>query len=370
LAKETRKRKADHIRISLNNDVQAREVTTGLEDVYFVHKALPEVDKQNADLSTNMFNHKFSAPLIVGAITGGTDEAAKINATIAEAVEELGLGMGVGSQRAAIEDKQLEKTFSVVRKKAPTAFLIANIGGIQLVNGYGLEEVKKAVKMIDADAIAIHLNPLQEAVQPEGQTNFKGVLKRIEEIACQLDKPVIAKETGAGISTEEAEKLEAAGIKGIDISGAGGTSWAAVEYYRAKGENRSSQRRLGNAFWDWGIWTAASIVEVSQSVNIPIIASGGIRNGLEIAKAISLGASLSSLSRPLLQAAVKGVEETKTALSLLIDELRTTMFLVGAESIHALHKAPVILTGKTAEWLRARGFNIENYSRRGKTLGH
>lgn len=370
MVKETEKRKADHIRISLNRDVQAREATAGFEDVYFVHKALPEVDKRSIDLSTTVFGHKFSAPLIAGAITGGTDEATKINATIAEAVEELGLGMGVGSQRVAIEDRLLEKTFNIVRKKAPTAFLMANIGGIQLTNGYGSQEAKKALKMIDADAIAIHLNPLQEAVQPEGQTNFRGVLKRIEEVASDLDKPVIAKETGAGISAEEAEKLEAAGTKGIDISGAGGTSWAAVEYYRANGKNRDAQRRLGDTFWDWGIWTAASIVEVSQSVNIPIIASGGIRNGLEIAKAISLGASLSSLSHPLLQAAVKGVEETKAVFSLLMDELRTAMFLVGADSVQSLHKTPVVLIGKTAEWLRTRGFNVEKYSRRGKNLGH
>ena len=370
MTKETRKRKADHIRIALNQDVQARKVTTGFEDVYFVHRALPELDKQKIDLSTTVFDHKFSAPLIVGAITGGTGEATKINATIAEAVEELGLGMGVGSQRAAIEDKKLEKTFAVVRKKAPTAFLIANVGGTQLVNGYGLKEVKKALKMIDADAVAIHLNPLQEAIQPEGQTNFDGALEKMEEIAHTLDKPVIVKETGAGISAEEARKLEAAGIRCIDVSGAGGTSWAAVEYYRAKEENRVSQSRLGDVFWDWGIWTAASIVEVYQSVNIPIIASGGIRNGLEIAKSMALGASLSSLSHPLLQTSVKGVEETKTALSLLMDELRTAMFLVGTGSTRALREAPVVLLGKTAEWLRARGFNVEAFSRRGRGLGH
>lgn len=366
MAKETRKRKADHIRISLNQRVQAREATTGFKDIYFVHKALPEIDKQEIDLSTTVLGHKFSAPLIAGAITGGTLEATKINATIAEAVEELDLGMGVGSQRAAIEDKKLEKTFAITRKKAPTAFLIANIGGVQLVNGYDIKEVKKAMKMIDADAIAIHLNPLQEATQPEGQTNFKGILEKIDELAKELDKPIIAKETGAGIAAEEAKKLEAAGAKAIDVSGVGGTSFAAVEYYRAKGQKNSFQRTLGDVFWDWGIPTAISVAEVSQTVNIPVIASGGIRDGVDIAKALALGASLTSLSQPALQAAVKGVKETENMLSLLIEELRNAMFLVGAESVQHLRKTPIIVTGRTAEWLRMRRFNLESYARRGR----
>jgi len=364
LATETRKRKADHIRISLNQNVQARRVTTGFEDIHFVHKALPEINKQKIDLSTTIFNHKFAAPLIVGAITGGTPEATKINATIAEAVEEIGLGMGVGSQRAAIEDKKLEKTFSIARKKAPTAFLIANIGGVQLAHGYGLKEAKKAIEMIDADAIAIHLNPLQEAVQPEGQANFRGVLEKIGEIAKELDKPVIAKETGAGIAAEEAKKLEAAGVKGLDVSGVGGTSFAAVEYYRTKRKANIFQRRLGDVFWDWGIPTAISIVEVSQTVNIPIIASGGIRNGVETAKAMALGASLASLSQPVLQVAVKGVKETKSVLSFLTEELRNGMFLVGADTVQALREIPLIIRGKTAEWLHVRGFKPENYAKR------
>jgi isopentenyl-diphosphate delta-isomerase len=367
LATETRKRKADHIRISLNQNVQARKTTTGFEDIHFIHKALPEIDKQKIDLSTTIFNHKFAAPLIVGAITGGTPEATKINATIAEAVEEIGLGMGVGSQRAAIEDKKLAKTFSIARKKAPTAFLIANIGGVQLVHGYGLKEAKKAIEMIEADAIAIHLNPLQEAVQLEGQTNFEGVLEKIGAIARELDVPVIAKETGAGIAAEEAKKLEATGVKGLDVSGAGGTSFAAVEYYRTKRKANSSQRRLGDVFWDWGIPTVVSIVEVSQTVKVPIIASGGIRDGVEMAKALALGASLTSLSQPVLHAAIKGVKETKDVLSLLIEELKTSMFLVGADSVQALQGTPIVVMGETAEWLRMRKFNIEGYARRGRS---
>jgi isopentenyl-diphosphate delta-isomerase len=364
LDEEMRKRKADHLRISLNQNVQARRATTGFEDVCFIHRALPEINKQQIDLSTTVFNHTFAAPLIVGAITGGTMEAEKINATIAEVVEELGLGMGVGSQRAAIEDKQLEKTFAVARKKAPTAFIIANIGGAQLATGYGLREARKAIEIIEADAIAIHLNPLQEAVQPEGQTNFQGVLKKIGEIAEELKKPVIVKETGAGIAAEEAKKLEQADVKGIDVSGTGGTSWAAVEYYRAKRHRRSFQPKLGDTFWDWGISTATSVIEVCQTVRIPVIASGGIRDGVDVAKALALGARLASLSQPVLQAAVKGAKETRNMLSLLAEEMKNAMFLVGADSVQKLHEIPLIITGKTAEWLSIRGFNIEKYARK------
>jgi isopentenyl-diphosphate delta-isomerase len=366
LVKKTENRKAEHIRISLSKNVQAKTATTGFEDVHFVHRALPETEKTKISLSTTVFGHRFAAPLIAGAITGGTEEATEINANIAQAVEELGLGMGVGSQRAAIENKKLEKTFTTVRKKAPNAFLIANIGGIQLVNGYGIKEVRKAIEMIDADAMAIHLNALQEAAQPEGQTNFKGVLKRIGEIAGELDKPVIVKETGAGISAEDAQKLEAAGVSGIDISGVGGTSFAAVEYYRATSRKTSLQHRLGEVFWDWGIPTAASLVEVAQTVKIPIIASGGIRNGVDVAKAVALGASLASLSQPVLEASVKEVEETKQMFSLLIEELKNAAFLTGSDSVQNLQKCPIVITAKTAEWLKARGFDVEHYARRGR----
>ena len=364
MSEETTKRKADHIRISLNKNVQAKYVSTGFEDLNFVHNALPEIDMNKIDLSTEVFNHKFAAPLIAGALTGGTDEAEKINAAVAEAAEALGLGMGVGSQRAALENRKLEKTFAIARKKAPTAFLIANIGGVQLVNGYGAREAKKALEMIDADALAIHLNSLQETAQPEGQTNFKGILARVTELTDELDVPIIVKETGAGIAAEEAKKLEDAGVKGIDVSGAGGTSFAAVEYYRAKSRNTSFHSRLGMVFWDWGIPTAASVAEVSSTVKIPVIASGGIRNGVDVAKCLALDASMVSLSQPILQSAIKGTKETIKTLSLLKDELRNAMFLVGASSIEQLKMSSLVITGKTSEWLRARGFDTERYARR------
>ena len=361
MAEKTEKRKADHIKICLENKSQARKATAGFEDIRLIHRALPEVDKQKISLSTTFLGKKFSAPIIVGAMTGGTEEATQINASIAQAVEKLGLGMGVGSQRAAIEDQKLEKTYAVARKKAPNAFLIANIGGVQLVHGYGIKEVKKVVEMIDADAVAVHLNALQEAVQPEGQTNFKGVLAKIGEIAGELDKPVIVKETGSGMSAEDAKALESAGVKAIDVGGVGGTSFAAVEYYRSKSESSF----LGEAFWDWGIPTAVSLIETAQATKLPVIASGGVRSGIDIAKALALNACLASISQPVLQAAVKGSEETEKLLSCLIEELRNVMFLVGAEKVDSLAKVPLVVTGKTAEWLRTRGFNVEKYARRG-----
>lgn len=371
MAEKTGERKGDHIRICLGDQAQAKKVTTGFEDIQLVHHALPEINKDKIELSTDFLGKHFQAPIIVGAMTGGTPEAIAINTAIAEAVEKLGLGMGLGSQRAAIENQNLEKTYSIAREKAPNAFLIANLGGIQLVYGYGLKEVKRIVEMIDADAVAIHLNALQEAIQPEGQTKFKGVLSKIAEIASGIKQPVIVKETGAGISAEDAKLLENAGVKAIDVGGVGGTSFAAVEYHRTSKNTGDVHNFLGEAFWDWGIPTAVSLIETSQTVNLELIASGGIRSGTDIAKALVLNASLASISQPILQTAINGKEETEKRLSCLIEELRNVMFLVGTEKISDLTNTPVVITGKTAEWLQARGFNLQKYAKRGRhEFGH
>jgi isopentenyl-diphosphate Delta-isomerase len=365
MAEETGKRKVDHIRICLDDRAQAKKATAGFEDIQLIHRALPEIDKTKIHLQTNFLGKKFSAPIIVGAMTGGTEEAVKINSSIAQAVEKLGLGMGLGSQRAAIENSALERTYSIAREKAPHAYLIANVGGVQLLHGYGVKEVKRIVEMIDADAVAIHLNALQEAVQPEGQTNFKGVISKIAEIAGAIDQPVIVKETGAGISAEDAKALEKAGVKAIDIGGVGGTSFAAVEYHRVSKKEGELQHFLGEALWDWGIPTAVSLIETAQTVKLPIIASGGVRSGTDIAKALALNASLASVVQPILQTAVKGAEETELKLQCLIEELRNTMFLTGAEKITDFANTPVVITGKTAEWLTVRGFNLQKYAKRG-----
>ena len=357
-------RKADHIEVCLKEDVKSKKVSTGFEEIHLVHRAIPEIEREKVDLSTTVFGYKFSAPVFVGAMTGGTAKATKINAAIAEAVEKLGLGMGVGSQRIAIDNPKVAHSFSVVREKAPTAFILANIGGPQLVGKYGVKEAKKAVEMVKANALAVHLNALQEAVQPEGDTNYSGLLRKIGEVAQALDVPVVVKETGAGICAEDAAMLAAEGVAGIDVAGVGGTSWAAVEYYRAKVRKDGFSQRLGETFWDWGIPTAASLVEAVQSVDVPVIASGGIRNGIDAAKALALGASLASATYPFLGPATNGSEDVKKALQLMVGEVRNAMFLVGANSIQKLQKVPVVLTGKTAEWLEARGFKPEVYARR------
>jgi isopentenyl-diphosphate delta-isomerase len=262
-----------------------------------------------------------------------------------------------------LEEPQLEATYKIVRKKAPNAFLVANLGAPQLVKGYGVKEAVKAVEMIEADALAIHLNPLQEAIQPEGEANYEGCLQKLGELVEDLQVPLIVKETGAGISGEVAKKLEQLGVKGVDVSGAGGTSWAAVEYYRAKAVNDVFHQRLGESFWDWGIPTVASLVEVNQSTKLTTIASGGIRTGTDVAKALALGASLASMSTPILRPATQGVAEVKKTLNFFIEELKNTMFLVGVESVDKLKKAPRVILGKTAEWLEKRGFKPEVYAR-------
>lgn len=354
MASETTIRKRSHITTALHRDVQAH-VSTGFDDTSLVHNALPELDHEEVDLTCELFGHKLAAPVIIESMTGGTPIAAKINATLGKIAEELQIPMGVGSQRAAIDDPKLAYTFQVARENAPTAPILANLGCPQIVKEDGIERAKAAVEMIKADALLIHLNALQESVQFEGQTRFKGALGRIRELASTLSVPVLVKETGAGISRETAVSVERAGVKGIDVAGLGGTSWAAVEYHRAREKHRTRQAHLGLAFWDWGIPTAASIVEVARSTKVKIIASGGVRNGLHIAKAIALGAHYGGLAMPVLKSVSKSHKEAKENLLSVIDELRTAMFLTGSKNLDQLHKCPIVITGRTREWLVARG---------------
>jgi isopentenyl-diphosphate delta-isomerase len=364
LANKTEERKDDHIAICLKKNVQARKMSTGFEEIHLVHNALPEINLTEINMTHKIFKHKFSAPLIVESMTGGTHNGSKINIAVAAAVEELGLGMGIGSQRAALESPAVEATFSVARKKAPNAFIMANVGAAQFAKGFGAKEAQKAVEMLEADAFLIHLNPLQEAIQPEGEPSFKGVAAMIGSIVEGLDVPVIVKEVGCGIGMAEAKRLEALGVAGIDVAGAGGTSWAAVEYFRSLKRRDQTRQRLGETFWDWGIPTAASLIETTQVAHIPVIASGGLRSGIDLAKALALGASLTGVAFPVLDPAFHGAEEVKAKLQLLIAELRTTMFLVGADSIQKLRRVPLIITGKMADWLMTRGFEPQNYARR------
>lgn len=347
----TSERKLEHLLICANCDVEYHK-TTGFEDIEFIHNALPEVDKEEIQINTELFGKKMDIPLIISAITGGHPAATKINKELARAADKMNIGMGVGSQRAAVENPDLISTYSVVREEAPEALLIGNIGAPQL------NFAKNAADMIDADALAIHLNTLQEAIQPEGDIDARGYLSSIESAVDTINMPIITKETGAGISKGEGIALQNAGVAAIDIAGSGGTSWAAVETYR------SSDTYMGNLFWDWGIPTAVSTVEVCESVQIPVISSGGIRNGLEAAKALAIGAEAVGMALPLLKDVYLGYEAIIKRIQQFKDSLKVAMFLVGASNIEELQKSNLIILGKTREWLHERGFNTANYAKR------
>ena len=345
-----KQRKKDGIEIPLYKNVQAKTISTYLECVKLMHNALPEMDyDSDIDTSTSFLGHKFSAPIIIDSMTGGTEEATIINGRLGELAEKYGFGMGLGSQRAGLKSEELAATYSIARKNAPNAFLIANIGGAQLTKGLTIDEARKIVKMISANALVIHLNPLQELVQPEGEPRYRGVLARISDIAKTIDVPVIVKEVGAGISREVAIKLEMAGVSAINVAGAGGTSWAGVEKLRADSTKDNMKTHLGEMFWDWGIPTAISLIEVRKTVKLPLIASGGLRNGLEVGKCVALGANTCAMAYPFLRAAAVSRESLFAFADSLLAELKSTMFLVGAKNISALASSRYILTGELAQ---------------------
>ena len=349
-----KQRKKDGIDIPLKKNVQAKTTSTYLEYVKLVHNALPELDYDDIDTSTTFLGIKFAAPIIIDSMTGGTDEATVINGRLGELAEKYGFGMGLGSQRAGLKSEELAATYSIARKNAPNAFLIANIGGAQLAKGLTIDEARRIVKMIKANALVVHLNPLQELVQPEGEPRYKGVLAKISDLAKTIDVPVIVKEVGAGISKEVATKLEIAGVAAINVSGAGGTSWAGVEKLRAEAMNDIPKSHLGEMFWDWGIPTAASLIEVRRAVKLPLVASGGLRNGIEVAKCIVLGASMAAMAYPFLRAAAQSRESLFEFADTVLEELKSTMFLVGAKNIGALASSRHILTGALAQEVSSR----------------
>jgi isopentenyl-diphosphate delta-isomerase len=331
-------RKSDHIRINLDEDVQSG-LTTGLEHYRFEHQALPNLDLDRVDLSQEVFGRQVRAPILISSMTGGTEEAARINRTLAAAAQASGIAMGVGSQRAAIEHPELAETFKV-RELAPDILLFANLGAIQLNYSYGLEHCQRAVDMIEADALILHLNALQEAVQPEGDTRWSGLLSKIETVCRSLPVPVIAKEVGWGFSKETAARLQEAGVAAIDGAGAGGTSWSQVEMHRAA---IPSQARLAAAFLDWGIPTSQAILNVRRGApNMLVIASGGLRNGVDIAKCIALGASLGGMAGPFLKAAARSLDETLLTIDELRREIQVCMFASGAGDLETLQATPLL----------------------------
>jgi isopentenyl-diphosphate delta-isomerase len=348
---QIRQRKKEGIDIPLNNQVQGKKNSTLFEDVVLLHSALPELDYDKIDLTTSFLKAKFSAPIIIDSMTGGTDEATIINKRLGHIAEKYGLGMGLGSQRAGLRSEKLVESYSVARTNAPNAFLIANIGGAQLAEGLTKEEVFRIIKMIDANALAIHLNPLQELIQPEGEPKFAGVLKKIQDLIESVDIPVIVKEVGSGISDRVAVKLEQVGTHCINVAGSGGTSWAGIEKIRADNVNDYIKGELGKLFWDWGIPTALSIIMTSQAVKIPIIASGGLRNGMEIAKSIVLGANMGAMAYPFLKKASESEENLDEFTQLVIAQLKSTMFLVGSGNIESLKNTRYILKENLASML-------------------
>ncbi len=352
----TQSRKSDHLRINLEEEVRSG-LSNGLERFRFLHQALPELDLEQVDLRLELFQRPLKAPLLISSMTGGTPEAQRINHNLARAAEQCGVAMGVGSQRAALEQPELAATFQV-RHLAPHILLFANLGAVQLNYGYGVDECRRAVEMIEADGLILHLNPLQEALQAEGETRFGGLLRRIERVCHALPVPVIAKEVGWGISGRVARWLAEAGVAAIDVAGAGGTSWSQVEMHRAPDERRA---RLAALFVDWGIPTAEALIQVRQAVpEMTLFASGGLRNGIEVAKCLALGATLAGIAGPFLKAAARSAEEAVAAITEIRHQLQVCMFAVGAADLAQLRQTPLIATQPSTEHIFIAGRRVNH----------
>jgi isopentenyl-diphosphate Delta-isomerase len=344
---KTESRKDEHVQVALEKNVSSDY--NYWDDIKLVHNALPEINKEDIDLSTKLFNKKLGAPIIIASMTGGYSKAKKINENLAIAAEKYQLGLGVGSQRAALEKKDLHETYSIIKNyDVPLRF--ANIGASQIVvwgREKTIENAQHMIDMINADAFIVCLNFLQEAVMPEGESNAKGVYNAIKQLAEDLDIPVIVKESGAGISYNVAKKLSKTKISGIDVGGLSGTSFSAIEHYRAKMINDKLHERGGKTFWNWGIPTPTSILHVGDATNwkIPIIATGGIRNGLDAAKALALGADAAGIARVLLESAVSSKTQTLDEIDAVVKELRATMYLLGIDKVSNMPEVDWTIVG-------------------------
>jgi isopentenyl-diphosphate Delta-isomerase len=337
-------RKVQHLKINLEEDVQFTELSTGFERYRFLHQALPELDLNDIDISLTMFGKILQAPILVSSMTGGAVEAERINRHLAQAAQAERIAMGLGSQRAAIEDDSLAWTYRV-RELAPDILLFANLGAVQLNYGYGVDQCRRAVDMVEADGLILHLNPMQEAVQAKGNTNWSNLLNKIERVCRLLSVPVVVKEVGFGVSAEVAAKLAEAGVAAIDVAGAGGTSWAAVESRRAQ---TPELRALAEKFSNWGIPTATSLAYVRKAVpGLPLIASGGIRDGIEVAKAIALGATLVGLASPMLRLANISPEAIIAGIRALRAQLSVAMFGIGVANLAALRETSLLVQVQT-----------------------
>lgn len=324
---DLRDRKAEHIRLALDARMQLGE--SWWDDYRFGHAALPEIDMAEVDTSVEFLGRRLSAPLLISCMTGGTEIAGRINRNLGAAAEATGVAVGVGSQRKALEDPEKADTFRV-REAAPTAPLLANLGAVQLNYGMGVAECRQAVEMIGADALVLHLNPLQEALQPEGQCDFSGLLPKIGEVVRGVGVPVAAKEVGSGLSESVARALAGVGVRILDTAGTGGTSWARIE------AARSGELDLGELFAGWGIPTPLSIQEVRRVEGVTVIASGGLRNGLDLAKALALGADLGGMAWPFLEAATESPDRVADKVRRIVRELKICMFCLGVKTIAGL----------------------------------
>jgi isopentenyl-diphosphate delta-isomerase len=353
------RRKAEHLRIAAEEDVETRQAA-GWGDVHLVHDALPVADAARIDLSTRLLGHALALPLLIAGMTGGHSGAERVNAALADAAARHGLGIGVGSQRAALRDPSLRRTYAVVRERAPNAFVVANVGVSQLVaqddgGPLGSADIRALVEMVGANAIALHLNYLEESVQPEGQTRAAGVEAAIRRLVRQSTVPVIAKETGAGINGAVAKRLKVLGVKAIDVGGVGGTSFAAIEALRAQDRGDVGRARLGQVFRDWGVPSAVAVAGCVRS-GLPVIATGGVRSGLDAAKALALGATVVGVGRPLLQAALDGSEAIDAWIAQFTLELRTAVFLSGVTRARDLAISQTVITGATRQWIDQLGY--------------
>ncbi|MHB8604251.1 MAG: type 2 isopentenyl-diphosphate Delta-isomerase [Thermoplasmatota archaeon] len=360
-AHQTRSRKAEHVDIILKEDVQAR--VNAWDDVTLVHEALPECDFDAIDFATEFLGKRLRAPLMIASMTGGYADAERINGNLAAAAADRGLAMGVGSQRAAVVDPSLRKTYSVVREH-DVPFLAANIGAPQLVAqrkkpALTRAQISDVLSMLEADALIIHLNFLQEVVQPEGDLNAKGVKGAIRELSKDLGVPVIAKETGAGMRRASALRLKDQGVAGLDVGGLSGTTFAAVELVRARAEGATAapQARLGEIYRDWGLPTPVSVVEAK--VGLPLVATGGLRHGLDAARALALGADVAGFASKALRAANESAHATSAYFAAVELELRAACFLTGARRASDLGRAAVIVAGPSERWLKALGHRSE-----------
>jgi isopentenyl-diphosphate delta-isomerase len=354
------RRKEEHLRVTASDDVGS-QTGPGWDDVRLLHQALPIADLASIDVSTEFLGRRLRAPLVIAAMTGGHPAASEVNAVLARAAERHGLAMGVGSQRAALVNPALAHTYAVARESAPGAFLIANVGAAQLVDqhdqlAFGLDDLRRAVDMITADAIAFHLNYLEEAVQTEGGRVVGRLREAMVEAVAALPIPSIAKETGAGLSDTVAMELSEAGFHALDVGGLGGTSFAAVEARRAELNGDMRGRRLGEVYRDWGIPTAVSVVAAAPT-GLPVIATGGVRTGLDAAKAIALGATLVGVARPLLTAALVGDAAIDAWLEQFLEELRVAVFLTGGRRVADLRGTPRVVVGETRRWLDDLGYS-------------